>query len=581
MHSSDGRLTITFNGEIYNFLDLRRELEARGHAFRSKSDTEVMLAAYREWGVQCVSRFRGMFAFALWDAAERTLFIARDRIGKKPLHYWIDKDGLAFASEPKAFLADPTFVAEPDLAALSAYLNYQYVPSPLSAFKGVQKLPPGHHLVVEDGRVRVEQYWRLSYKAKRRLSDADAAAELVERLREAVRLRLISDVPLGAFLSGGVDSSAVVALMAGLTSGPVKTFSIGFDEKEFDELPYARLVAQRYATDHHEFVVRPDAVEIFPQLVWHYNEPYADASAIPTYYLSRLARRHVTVALNGDAGDENFAGYRRYIPTKPAERFDRLPQAVRHAIGRASKMVPASSRSDSVLYRGRRWLRRVSDSPPGRYSRRMMVFDPDLKADICDPSFLAAAGQPDSAHILLDAFERSDADAFLDAALDVDVRYYLTDCLLVKVDIATMAHALEGRSPMLDHEFMEFAASLPADMKLRGNETKYIFKRAVRDLVPHEIIDRPKKGFSVPLAAWFRNELREMSGDLLIGGRLSQRGYFKRGAVERLLQEHWRGAADWQDQLWGLLMFESWHRMFVDARPSGAPLAPSAVEAGV
>jgi asparagine synthase (glutamine-hydrolysing) len=581
MHSSDGRLTITFNGEIYNFLELRRELEAGGHAFRSRSDTEVMLAAYRQWGTSCVTRFRGMFAFALWDAHERSLFVARDRVGKKPLHYWTDRDGLSFASEPKAFLADPAFEAEPDLRALSAYLNYQYVPSPLSAFKGVQKLPPAHYLVVKDGEVRVEQYWKLSYKAKRTISEEDASRELVERLREAVRLRLISDVPLGAFLSGGVDSSAVVAVMAGLMSEPVKTFSIGFDEKEFDELPYARLVAQRYATDHHEFVVRPDAVEIFPHLVWHYNEPYADASAIPTYYLSKLARQHVTVALNGDAGDENFAGYRRYLPTSPAAQFDRLPKPLRDAIGLASNLAPNPRRSDSVLYRGRRWLRRLSDSPPGRYSRRIMIFDRDLKAEICEPSFLAAAGQPDAASIVLDAFEQSDAEAFLDSVLDVDVRYYLTDCLLVKVDIATMAHGLEGRSPMLDHEFMEFAASLPAEMKLRGNETKYIFKRAVRDLVPHEIIDRPKKGFGVPLAAWFRGDLREMSGDLLIGGRLSQRGYFKRGAVERLLQEHWRGAAEWQDQLWSLLMLESWHRMFVDARPTGAPVTSPAVAAGV
>src|SRR5688572_2757324 len=333
MTSADGRLVITFNGEIYNFLELRRELENRGHAFRSRSDTEVMLGAYREWGIDCISRFRGMFAFAIWDADARRLFVARDRVGKKPLHYWIDRDGIAFASEPKAFLADAGFTPEPEPAALSAYLNYQYVPSPLSAFKGVRKLPPAHYLLVEDGRVTVERYWKLSYAAKRHLTEAEACEELIERLRQAVRLRLISDVPLGAFLSGGVDSSTVVALMAGISNGPVKTFSIGFDEKDYDELPYARLVAQRYGTDHHEFVVKPDAVAIFPRLVWHYNEPYADASAIPTYYLSQLARRHVTVALNGDAGDENFAGYRRYITSPPARRFDRLPRPVRRAVG--------------------------------------------------------------------------------------------------------------------------------------------------------------------------------------------------------------------------------------------------------
>ena len=571
MTTAEQDLTITFNGEIYNFLELRRELEGRGHRFRSRSDTEVMLAAYREWGIECLARFRGMFAFALWDATERKLFVARDRVGKKPLHYFVDRDGLAFASEPKAFLADPSFVAEPNLEALSAYLTYQYVPSPLSAFKGVHKLPPAHYLTVQDGRVTVQRYWKLSYASKRRVSEEDASAELLDRLREAVRLRLISDVPLGAFLSGGIDSSAVVALMAQLSDAPVKTFSIGFDEKAFNELPYARLVAERYGTEHHEFIVRPDATQIFPQLVWHYNEPYADASAIPTYYLSQLARRHVTVALNGDAGDENFAGYRRYIKRKPAQRFDRLPSAVRRTVAGVARVAPAPRQSDSVVYRGRQWLRRLSDTPEGRYSRAVMMFDPELKVDVCQPAFLESAGGAAASRFLLDAFRTSDAPDFVDALLDVDVNYYLSDCLLVKVDIATMAHGLEGRSPMLDHEFMEFAASLPANLKLRGENTKYIFKRAVRDLLPADIIDRPKKGFSVPLDLWFRNELRELSGDLLLDGRLASRGYFKMDAVRRLLEEHWSGAAAWQNQLWTLVMLESWHRMFIDARPSEAP----------
>jgi asparagine synthase (glutamine-hydrolysing) len=326
--------------------------------------------------------------------------------------------------------------------------------------------------------------------------------------------------------------------------------------------------------------VRRDAPEIFPQLVWHYNEPYADASAIPTYYLSQLARRHVTVALNGDAGDENFAGYRRYITSAPAQRFDRLPATVRRAFKRVARAAPAPGRGDSLMYRGRRWLRRLSDTPAGRYSRRMMIFDPDLKREICDPAFLESTGGDASPRFLQTAFEQSDAPDFVDAVLDVDVNYYLSDCLLVKVDIATMAHGLEGRSPMLDHEFMEFAASLPSTLKLRGANSKYIFKRAVRDLVPADIIDRPKKGFSVPLAHWFRHELREMSGDLLLDGRLDRRGYFKPGMVRRLLEEHWRGTASWEDQLWSLMMLESWHRMFIDERPVAAPAAPTIMSAG-
>ena len=311
MSTSDGALRITFNGEIYNHPELRQELSRRGHRFLTRTDTEVILAAYAEWGLECLGHLRGMFAFALWDAAQRTLFIARDRIGRKPLHYLLDRDGLAFASEPKAFLADPTFEPRPNPEAISAYLTYEYVPSPLSAFEGVHKLPAAHYALLRDGRLTLQRYWKLSYAAKLRISEEDARVELLDKLRSAVRRRLISDVPLGAFLSGGIDSSIVVALMAAQASGPVKTFSIGFNEKEFDELPYARLIAERYGTDHYEFVVRPNAKEIFPRLVWHYNEPFADASAIPTYYLSQLARRHITVALNGDAGDENFAGYRR------------------------------------------------------------------------------------------------------------------------------------------------------------------------------------------------------------------------------------------------------------------------------
>jgi asparagine synthase (glutamine-hydrolysing) len=518
-----------------------------------------------------------MFAFAIWDAGERLLFAARDRVGKKPLHYLVDRDGIAFASEPKAFLADPAFTPAADPDAVSAYVSYQYVPSPMSAFQGVTKLPPAHYLLVRNGRLHVERYWKLSYAAKRRIDEESAIEELLERLREAVRKRLISDVPLGAFLSGGIDSSLVVALMAQLGDAPVKTFSIGFDEEEFNELPYARLVARRYGTEHHEFIVRPDAAAIFDQLVWHYNEPYADASAIPTFYLSQLARRHVTVALNGDAGDENFAGYRRYITPARARRFDRLPAGLRRAVRAAAHAAPAPRRSDSLMYRGRRWLRRLSDTPEGRYSRRVMVFDADLKREVCAPAFLASTDRRTRA-LLQRAFDASDAGDGVDALLDFDVNYYLSDCLLVKVDIATMAFGLEGRSPMLDHEFMAFAASLPSDLKLRGTTTKYILKQAARRLLPDQVIDRPKKGFSVPLRRWFRGELRELAGDLLLDGRMGQRGFFRPAAVERLLDEHTRGVADWEDQLWSLVMLESWYRMFIDRRPAARPAGADSLQ---
>ena len=572
MSTPDGTLWITYNGEVYNFPDLRSELTQRGHHFRTQSDTEVILAAYREWGAECLHRLRGMFAFAIWDARTRTLCLARDRLGKKPLYYRLDADGIAFASEPKAFLAEPSFQSRPNLEAISHYLTYQYVPTPLSAFEGVRRLPPAHYLLVKDGRASVQRYWRLHYGEKRRLTEEEASAELLVLLREAVRLRLISDVPLGAFLSGGVDSSTVVALMAEHSSLPVKTFSIGFEEKEYDEVAYARLVAQRYGTDHHEFIVRPQAVEILPQLVWHYNEPYADSSAIPTYYLAHLTRQHVTVALNGDAGDENFAGYDRYVANILASRSDWVPRPARRALEGLARALPAP-RSRTWLSRSRRFLEALAEPRERRYARWLYHFDPALKAELCTEQFLQAAGGRDSVELLLEAYRASDAPDFIDATLDVDVQTYLPDDLLVKVDIATMAHGLEGRSPLLDHEVMEFAASLPSSMKLRGTIKKYIFKRAVRELVPPEIIDRPKMGFGVPLDRWFRHDLREMAYDILLSPRTLGRGYFRREVVQRLLDEHTRGVRAWHYQLWNLLMLELWHRMFIDDRPRGAPTA--------
>ena len=579
MSTDDGQLWITFNGEIYNFLELRRELEGLGHRFRSQTDTEVLLAAYRQFGVDCLARLHGMFAFAIWDALRRTLFLARDRLGQKPLFYRLDRDGIAFASEPKAFLAERSFIPEPNLEALSHYLTYQYVPSPFSAFTGVHKLAPAHYLVVRRREVVVERYWKLRYGNKRRLDEQEICDELLGRFREAVRARLISDVPLGAFLSGGIDSSATVALMAELSSSPVKTFSIGFAEKDYDELSHARVVAQRYGTDHHEYVVRPDAIEIFPKLVWHYNEPYADPSAIPTYYLAQVTRRHVTVALNGDAGDENFAGYRRYLPSFSATCYRKLPGPIRGAIDTLVRTLPARAQSSPFMSRRRRWLEELSQPDERRYASRLMQFTPALKRQLCTPEFLQAAGERDSTEILLKGFQASDAPDFLDAALDVDVGHYLPDCLLVKVDIATMAHGLEGRSPLLDHRFMEFAASLPSSMKLRGNIRKYIFKRAVQHLLPAEILQRPKMGFGVPLDHWFRRELKDMAYDVLLSRRMTDRGYFRMDIVTRLLDEHVKGIMAWHDQLWNLLVLEMWHQMFIDERPTSSAIGATAAMA--
>jgi asparagine synthase (glutamine-hydrolysing) len=563
--TDDGRLWITFNGEIYNFQTLRPQLESRGHRFKSKSDTEVILAAYREWGVDCLAHLRGMFAFAIWDRAERTFFAARDRLGKKPLYYWLDREGLAFASEPKAFLADDRFEVRPNPVALSYYLSLQYVPSPLSAFSGVHKLPPAHYLLIRDGKMTVTRYWTLKYSPKRRISEADAAEETLSRLREATRLRLISDVPLGAFLSGGIDSGTVVALMAA-EGGRVKTFSIGFEEPQYNELQFARLIAQRYGTDHHEFIVRPDAMTILPELVWHYNEPYADSSAIPTFYLAQLTRKSVTVALNGDAGDENFAGYERYRANALAAQYDRLPSIVRRMIANGAGRLPAPS-SDRLLPRTQRFVASLSQPREQRYARWIMHFHGLLKDELITPEFAQAARDADALNWLSAWYGRSDAPDFVDATLDVDVNTYLPDDLLVKFDIASMAHSLEARSPFLDHEFMEFVASLPSHFKLRGWTTKFLLKRAVRDLLPATIIDRPKMGFGIPIDVWFRDDLRDFARDLLLGSAARQRGYLQHAVVERLINEHVSGARQWHDLLWNLMMFELWHQRFVDARP--------------
>jgi len=567
MSTANGHVWITFNGEIYNFQELRSKLEARGHRFQTRTDTEVILAAYEEFGVECLGHLNGMFALAIWDRPRQRLLMARDRAGKKPLYYWKNHDGLAFASEPKAFLADADFSPEADPAALSAYLTYQYVPTPQSAFKGVKKLPPAHYLLAENGKISIERYWKLSYSRKTTMTEPEAAEALLEKLREAVRIRLVSDVPLGAFLSGGIDSGSVVALMAQLGSSPVKTFSIGFEEKAFDELEYARMVAARYGTDHREFVVRPDAVELLPRLVWHYNEPFADSSAIPTFVLSELTRRYVTVALNGDAGDENFAGYERYRANVLAQRYDRVPAAVRRPLRRLAELMPHSGKSGSLLSKGKRFVEAFGEPREQRYARWMSHFHRSLRVELCRPDFLEAGG-PDPASILVDAYAASDATDFVDATLDVDVQNYLPDDLLVKVDIATMAHGLEGRSPLLDYNVMEFAASLPSAFKLKGGVKKHILKLAVSSLLPDEIINRPKMGFGVPLETWFRHELKEMAYDILLSPRLRQRGYFNDAFVKRLLDEHSSGARAWHYQLWNLLVLELWHRAFIDRRPT-------------
>ena len=575
--NEDETVWIVFNGEIYNFQALREDLLARGHVFRSKGDTETILHLYEEEGPACVRRLRGMFAFALWDARRRELVLARDRLGKKPLYYWHRPGrGFAFASEPKAFLAHPEFRAEPDAAALHLYLTHQYVPAPRSAFRGVGKVPPAHVLRVGDGQVRLERYWTLPFAPKRAEPEAALTEELRARVAEAVRLRLISDVPLGAFLSGGVDSGVVVALMAGLNAGPVKTFSIGFAEPEYDELRYARQVAERFGTEHHEAVVRPDAVAILPRLVWHYNEPFADSSAVPSLYLAEMTRRHVTVALNGDGGDEAFAGYPRYRAARLARTYRVLPPPLRRALEAAAAALPAG-RAKGPAARAQRFLRGAGLDPLRRYAVWMSHFDDGQKAALCTPEFLARA-EGDGPDYLAAAFGAAAGAGAVDprdVLLAVDVATYLPEDLLAKMDIATMAFGLEARSPLLDHEVMEFAAALPPGLKLRGGTGKYLLKRAFADRLPPALLHRRKMGFGVPLDHWFRHDLRDLAHDTLLGQRARTRGLFRPEAVARLLEEHARGRAAWQYHLWNLLVLELWFQTFIDSPHPTPPAFPN------
>ena len=574
MGNEDGTVWVTFNGEVYNFRELRTDLEARGHRFITRSDTEVIVHAYEQHGARCVGRLRGMFAFALWDRRRRTLLLARDRVGKKPLFYAEAGGQFVFASELQALLEHPHICREPDPAALDDYLTYGYIPAPRTAFRGVFKLPPAHILtlqVPEDGAgaaiPRVEPYWRLEYTPKLDLDEQEAAEGLLEVLTEAVRLRLIADVPLGALLSGGVDSSVVVALMSRLSDRPVKTFSIGFEEKAFNELPYARLVAQRYGTDHHELIVRARALDVLPTLVRHYGEPFADSSAVPSYYVAQMTRQHVTVALNGDGGDECFAGYERYLANGLAEGYRRIPQPLRAGvIEPLASLIPRSLPRRSRLGQAKRFLR-VAAQPAGRrYLRWVTYFTPEQKGALYTPEFREHLAGRDAGEWLLDRFDAADCDGLdrLDAVLATDVGSYLPYDLLVKMDIATMANSLEARSPFLDHKVMEFAARLPARHKLRGATLKYLLKKVARTLLPARNLDRRKMGFGIPVGEWMRGELRPLLNDALLSPRSIGRGYFQAATLRRSVQEHAEGAQDHSARLWALLWLELWHREFLD-----------------
>jgi asparagine synthase (glutamine-hydrolysing) len=580
MANADGSVWITFNGEIYNFQSLRAELEKSGCRFRTRTDTEVIIHAYQRWGADCLRRLRGMFAFGLWDQRRRRLLLARDRVGKKPLFYTEAAGRFLFASELQGLLADADVPREVNAQAVDAYLSWGYVPAPLTGFKGIYKLPPAHSLTVEmtdDGFVtRPERYWKLDYTPKLKLSEAEAAEALREKLTEAVRLRMISDVPLGAFLSGGIDSSVVVGLMAQLSDRPVKTFSIGFAEAAYDETIHARRIAKLWGADHHEFIVKPNALEILPTLVRHYGEPYADSSAVPTFYVSQLTRANVTVALNGDGGDESFAGYERYLGNRIAERVGSLPGSALGAKALGA-LLPDSINPKNRLRNVKRFLAAATQPAAQRYGRWVGFFREEDKQRLYNGELreLLAQSRP------VEWMERMFAETVgldpVDATMAVDVQSYLPFDLLVKVDITSMANSLEARSPLLDHEVMEFAARLPVGLKLRGREAKYLIKRAFTDLLPPENVNRRKMGFGVPVGEWFRGPLRELLCDSLLTRESRTREYFEAREVGRLVTLHLNRQADHAFPLWSLLMLELWLREFMQAGVSAENLMASMV----
>jgi asparagine synthase (glutamine-hydrolysing) len=563
IHNADRTAWIVYNGEIYNYRELRQQLESLGHRFYTDSDTEAIVHAYDEWGTDCPRYLRGMFALAIWDTRSQSLFLARDRVGKKPLLYAEVNGQLVFGSEFTTLLQHPDVSREVNYEAIHHYLSFICVPAPLTAYRQIRKLEPGHSLLWKNGEIELRRYWQIDFSKKISISEEEAGEQVVNLLRDAVRVRLMSEVPLGAFLSGGIDSSAIVALMAQESSEKVKTFSIGFEEQDFSELHHARRVAEYVGSDHHEFIVRPDAMEILPTLVEHYGEPFADSSAIPSYYVSRETRKHVTVALNGDGGDECFAGYERYAAMNVAQRYVKLMPAA-GVVKSLAKALPQIQSRRNPLRKVQRFATVAARPPAQRYLSWVSAFDEQAKLDLYADEFRAETASFSSLGFLEPWFAKANGSGIVDASLLTDTMTYLPNDLLVKMDIASMTVSLEARSPFLDHHLMEFAASLPERLKLRGMTTKYLLKRVLRKFVPEENLTRAKMGFGVPIGDWFRGSMQPFLRETLLSERALSRRMFKPDAVRRLVDEHVGHKVNHEHRLWTLLMLELWFQRFID-----------------
>ncbi|OGR15496.1 MAG: asparagine synthase (glutamine-hydrolyzing) [Desulfobacterales bacterium RIFOXYA12_FULL_46_15] len=562
LSNEDGSIWISFNGEIYNFKDLIRDLEAKGHIFRTKSDTEAIVHAYEEWGTDAVKKLRGMFAFALWDENKHQLFLARDRVGKKPLYYLDDTRRFMFGSEIKAILQAPGVSRQIDYTSFYDYLSLLYVPAPKTIFKSIKKLPAGHWAMVTADTIKIESYWDLSFFPDNELTESRMMEDLLNILEESTRIRMVSEVPLGAFLSGGVDSSAVVALMAKASSIPVKTNSISFSLAKYNEAAFAQKVAELFNTDHHEFHVTPEAVPIVEKLAWHYDEPFADSSAVPTYYVSETARRSVTVSLSGDGGDENFAGYRRYY-------FDMRENAVRNLIpavlrnpvfGTMGRLYPKADYLPRI-FRGKAFISNVARDPVDAYYFSVSALYGEEKRNLVSPDILKEIGGYQTRDLFYDLYKKAPAVDHLSKIQYIDIKTYLCDDILTKVDRAGMAVSLEVRCPILDHMFMEYAAKIPSKYKLKGKDGKHIFKKALKKYLPDDILYRKKMGFGVPVEEWLRKDLRDYGQSLVLKGGAS-RQYLEKSMLEKFWNEHQSGLRNRSTELWIIMMLNLWHQNF-------------------
>ncbi|MBI1923531.1 asparagine synthase (glutamine-hydrolyzing) [Candidatus Poribacteria bacterium] len=547
--NEDGSIAVVFNGEIYNYPDLRQLLFKKGHTFYTKTDTEVIVHLYEEYGEDFLTFLNGMFAIAIWDDRKKQLLLARDRLGEKPLHYSINDEGILFASEMKSILCHPLLKQELDLEAIYYYFTFYYIPAPFTIYKHVKKLPAGHYLTYKNGKATIKKYWDFSYQPDDSKDEAYFADALYERLKESVRLRLVSDVPLGAFLSGGIDSSTIVGVMSTLMDQPVKTFSIGFEESSHNELDYARVVAQHFQTSHHEFIVRPSAIDLVEKLVWHFDEPFGDSSAIPTYLVSKIAREHVTVALSGDGGDELFAGYDRYQMVLQRRKWYRMPQSLRrfvaHQIG---DWLPPTAR-------GKEFLQSLALD---EFRHFCLGLREGRNRELFSKDFLKSIDGLD-AFAIPRWYSLEPSQEYLNPFLFFDTKVYLPDDILVKVDRMSMANSLETRVPFLDHNLVEFAATIPCHLKIRGGISKYILKRSMNKFLPPALLSRGKHGFTLPVDLWFRHELKPLAFDMLSGAGIEESGLFNVDYIEKILKEHLAERKNHKELLWSLLMFQLWY----------------------